>query len=97
MVTSNVDEDGQISFVVYSILYVVEEEPPVIVPVAESITAPSTGASANANEPPWTPVILAVAPSHVAVNSNDELSGSRVVTSNVDVEGHASFVVYSIL
>ena len=60
----------------YSILYVVEDEPPVIVPVEESITAPSIGVSAKANEPPWIPVILAVAPSHVAVNSNDESLGS---------------------
>ena len=62
-----------------------------------SITAPSVGASAKANEPPWTPVILAVAPSQVAVNSKEESSSLSVVTSNVDVEGQASFVVYSIL
>ena len=41
--------------------------------------------------------MLAMAPSQVAVISKDELSGSSVVTSNVDVDGHASFVVYSIL
>ena len=41
-----------------------------------SITAPSVGASAKAKVPPWTPVILAVAPSHVAVNSKAESLGS---------------------
>ena len=41
--------------------------------------------------------MLAVAPSHVAVNSKEESSSLSVVTSDVDVEGHASFVVYSIL
>ena len=38
-----------------------------------------------------------MAPSQVAVISKDELSGSSVVTSNVDVDGQISFVVYSIL
>ena len=40
------------------------------------MTAPSVGASANANDPPGNPVTAAVAPSHVAVNSNDESFGS---------------------
>ena len=62
-----------------------------------SITAPSAGASAKANEPPGKPVIVAIAPSHVAVNSKEELSGSSVVTSCNEVEGHALFVVYSTL
>ena len=62
-----------------------------------SITAPSDGASAKANEPPGKPVTVAVAPSQVAVNSKEESSSSSVVTSKVDVEGHASLVVYSIL
>jgi len=31
------------------------------------------------------------------VNSKEESSSLSVVTSNVDVEGHASFVVYSTL
>ena len=71
--------------------------PPVIIPVSGSITAPSVGASAKAKVPPWTPVILAVAPSHVAVNSKEESSSTKVVTSNVDVDGQSSLVVYSIL
>ena len=48
--------------------------------------------STKANEPPGNPVTNAVAPSHVAVSSNDELSGSSVVTSNVDEDGQISFV-----
>ena len=62
-----------------------------------SITAPSLGASAKENEPPGKPVTVAVAPSQVAVNSKEESSWSSAVTSKVDVEGHASLVVYSIL
>ena len=61
------------------------------------MTAPSVGASAKANVPPSTPVMVAVAPSHVAVNSNDESSSSSVVTSSEEVDGQASLVVYSIL
>ena len=41
-----------------------------------SITAPSAGASAKANEPPVIPVTVAVAPSQVAVNSKEESLGS---------------------
>ena len=41
-----------------------------------SITAPSDGASAKANEPPGKPVTVAVAPSQVAVNSKEESLGS---------------------
>ena len=44
-------------------------------PVDESITAPSVGVSTKANEPPGNPVTKAVAPSHVAVSSNDESLG----------------------
>ena len=47
-----------------------------IVPVSGSITAPSAGASAKANEPPGKPVTEAIAPSHVAVNSKEESFGS---------------------
>ena len=47
-----------------------------IVPVSGSMTAPSVGASAKANVPPSNPVMVAVAPSHVAVNSKDESLGS---------------------
>ena len=58
-----------------------------------SITAPSLGASAKANEPPGKPVTVAVAPSHVAVNSKEESSSSSVVTSKVDVEGHELMII----
>ena len=50
-----------------------------ILPVTESITAPSVGKVTNAKVPPDTPVILAVAPSHVATNSNEESSPGRTV------------------
>ena len=52
-----------------------EYEPPVINPVDGSIEAPSEGESTKENVPPNTPKIVAVAPSQVAVNSNNELSG----------------------
>ena len=65
--------------------------------MAESIVAPSAGTSAKLNVPPSTPVTKAVAPSHVAVNSKEESSSINVVTSVVEVDGQASFVVYSIL
>ena len=67
--------------------------PPVIIPVSGSITAPSVGASAKANEPPWTPVILAVAPSQVAVNSKEESSPSNEIMEIVVVDGHSLSVV----
>ena len=41
-----------------------------------SITAPSAGESAKANEPPGKPRTEAVAPSQVAVNSKEESLGS---------------------
>ena len=44
--------------------------------MSESITAPSVGTSAKANEPPGNPVTVAVAPSQVAVNSKEESFGS---------------------
>ena len=59
--------------------------------------APSVGESTKENVPPSTPKTVAVAPSQVAVNSNNELSGSSVVTSSIDEDGQASFVVYSTL
>ena len=65
--------------------------------MAESIIAPSVGASAKLNVPPSTPVTKAVAPSQVAVNSKEESSSINVVTSVTEVDGQASFVVYSIL
>ena len=52
-----------------------EYEPPVIDPVTGSIVAPSVGESTKENVPPSTPKTVAVAPSQVAVNSNNELSG----------------------
>ena len=58
-----------------------------------SITAPSAGASEKANEPPDKPVTVAVAPSHVAVNSKEESSPSNVKTEIVVVEGHSLLVV----
>ena len=51
-----------------------EYEPPVIDPVTGSIVAPSVGESTKENVPPSTPKTVAVAPSQVAVNSNNELS-----------------------
>ena len=67
--------------------------PPEIVPVSGSITAPSLGDSAKLNVPPSTPVTMAVAPSHVAVNSNEESSPSKGVILLIVVDGHSPFVV----
>ena len=67
--------------------------PPEIVPVSGSITAPSVGDSAKLNVPPSTPIILAIAPSQVAVNSNEESSPSRGVILLIVVDGHSPFVV----
>ena len=52
---------------VYSIVYVVADVPPVTSPVAVSITAPSVGIGLNVNVPPGSPVITTVPPSHVGV------------------------------
>ena len=62
-------------------------------PVSGSITAPSVGDSAKLNVPPSIPLTLAVAPSHVAVNSNEESSPSRGVILLIVVDGHSPFVV----
>ena len=64
-----------------------------MVPVSGSITASSAGASAKANEPPAKPVTVAIAPSHVAVNSKEESSPSNVIIEIVVVEGHSLLVV----
>ena len=68
-------------------------DPPVIVPVDGSITAPSVGAWSKLKVPPPTPRTVAVAPSQVGVNSNDESSCCKLVTSTTEADGQASFVV----
>ena len=53
-----------------------------ISPLAGSISAPSLGISTKLKTPPESPNILAIAPSHVGVNSKDESSTANVVISN---------------
>ena len=52
------------------------------------MVASSVGSITNSNIPPSNPVIFTIPPSHVAVNSNEESSGSNVVISTVVVVGH---------
>jgi hypothetical protein len=68
----------------------------VIVPVAASTIAPSPGSGLNENTPPVSPEIVAVAPSHVAVKTNDGSSKSKTVKVSILEDGHAPVVVYSI-
>ena len=68
-----------------------------MIPTSGSIIAPSSGVTLNEKDPPGTPNILAIPPSHVAAISNKELSGDKLVTSTTEDEGHASFVVYKTL
>ena len=76
-VASKDEVEGHASLVVYTTLYVDPFKPPVTVPVSESIIAPSSGSCSKENTPPSNPVIMAVIdPSQLAVNSNDESSGS---------------------
>ena len=66
-----------------------------IVPVAGSRVALSKGASANVKIPPAKPVTVAIAPSQVGVNSNEESSSNNVVTSIIsEVDSQFPFVVY---
>ena len=58
-----------------------------MIPKSGSIIAPSSGVTLNANDPPGTPNILAIPPSHVADISNKELSGDKLVTSTTEDEG----------
>ena len=55
-----------------------------MIPESGSIIAPSSGVTLNANDPPGTPSILAIPPSHVADISNKELSGfpKFIITSS---------------
>ena len=64
----------------------------VIVPVPASITAPSVGTGLNANVPPKSPVIFAVAPSQVGVRENVAFPFENVIIiSSVTVQP-ASFI-----
>ena len=80
-VTSWVELCGHVPAVVYSIVYVVADVPPVTSPVAESITAPSVGTGFNVNIPPVSPVIVAVPPSQVGVIVKLGSSAVSTVTS----------------
>ena len=55
-----------------------------MIPKSGSIIAPSSGDTLNAKDPPGTPNILAIPPSHVAAISNKELSGfpKFIITSS---------------
>ena len=75
LVTSTTEDEGQASFVVYKTLYVVSYEPPEIIPESGLIMASSFGVTLNEKDPPGTPNMLAIPPSHVAAISNKELSG----------------------
>ena len=71
--------------------------PPDIVPVAESIVAPSAGAVLKVKVPPVSPIIVAVAPSQVPVTVNEGSSAASTFKASVLVSGHAPVVVYSIV
>ena len=73
---------GQGPVVVYSIVYIVSGIPWVIVPVNASIIAksPATGNGLKLKTPPVSPVIVAVAPSHVAVKVKLASSKAKTVT-----------------
>ncbi len=65
----------------YITLYDVPKRPPVISPEFSSITAPSPGSPpTKLKVPPVSPRTLAVAPSHVAINSNEGSSCSSKLT-----------------
>ena len=70
--------------------------PLVIVPVTGSITAksPTAGNGSKLKTPPVSPVIVAVAPSHVAVKVNAVSLSSKTVTVSVVVLGQTPNVVY---
>ena len=64
-----------------------------IVPVEESITAPSVGAVSNVKVPPAKPVMFAVPPSHVEIISKEESSAIIDVTETIVVVGQSPLVV----
>ena len=72
----------------YLTLKVEPYDPPVISPLVGSITAPSLGESTKLKLPPKSPIIVAIAPSQVGVNSNVGSSLTNVVTDNSEIEGH---------
>jgi hypothetical protein len=96
-VTSWVLLEPQAPEIVYSIVYVTPDVPPVIVPVVESIVAPSVGTGLNVKTPPASPVIVTVPPSQVGVAVNEGFDVVKAVTSSVFVSGQEPIVVYSMV